>query len=321
VGVAGNVGSPLASHAGLDHEVLVIELSSFQLFWAHGLRLDIAIVTNLEPDHIDWHGSLGEYYRAKGKIIAMLKSGGTLICQERDLSFLIRDALPAAELYPLSWVKETAEVKGAKLLMKGDHATLVSGGTERTLFHYSDVNLLGRHNLENAAMAATSFLLKGGEVDALPASLATFKVPSHRCELVGIVGSVSFIDDSKGTNVAATVAALTSLDGRKVIILGGRGKGEDYGSLANAVQRGAEAVILLGEEAPRIRLALESKGYTKVIEAANMKEAVAQAFKVSPPGGMVLLSPACTSWDMYANYAEKGEDFQRCVIELKREQS
>ena len=102
VGVAGNVGSPLASHAGLDHEVLVIELSSFQLFWAHGLRLDIAIVTNLEPDHIDWHGSLGEYYRAKGKIIAMLKSGGTLICQERDLSFLIRDALPAAELYPLS---------------------------------------------------------------------------------------------------------------------------------------------------------------------------------------------------------------------------
>ena len=321
VGVAGNVGSPLASHAGLDHEVLVIELSSFQLFWAHGLRLDIAIVTNLEPDHIDWHGSLGEYYRAKGKIIAMLKSGGTLICQERDLSFLIRDALPAAELYPLSWVKETAEVKGAKLLMKGDHATLVSGGTERTLFHYSDVNLLGRHNLENAAMAAASFLLKGGEVDALPASLATFKVPSHRCELVGIVGGVSFIDDSKGTNVAATVAALTSLDGRKVIILGGRGKGEDYGSLANAVQRGAEAVILLGEEAPRIRLALESKGYTKVIEAANMKEAVAQAFKVSPPGGMVLLSPACTSWDMYANYAEKGEDFQRCVIELKREQS
>ncbi|HPK42772.1 MAG TPA: Mur ligase family protein, partial [Synergistales bacterium] len=153
VGVAGNIGSPLASHAGLDHEVLVIELSSFQLFWAHGLRLDIAIVTNLEPDHIDWHGSLGEYYRAKGKIVAMLKSGGTLICQERDLSFLIRDALPAAELYPLSWVKETTEVKGARLLIKDDHATLVSGGTERTLFHYSDVNLLGRHNLENAAMA------------------------------------------------------------------------------------------------------------------------------------------------------------------------
>ena len=125
----------------------------------------------------------------------------------------------------------------------------------------------------------------------------------------------------KNANVAATVAALTSLDGRKVIILGGRGKGEDYGSLANAVQRGAEAVILLGEEALRIRLALESKGYTKVIEAADMKEAVARAFKVSPPGGMVLLSPACTSWDMYANYAEKGEDFRRCVIELKREQS
>jgi len=320
-GIAGNVGSPLASHAGLDHEVLVIELSSFQLFWTHGLRLDIAIVTNLDPDHIDWHGSLGEYYRAKGKIASMLKSGGALVCQERDLSFLVRDVLPPAETYPLSWVKGRTEGKGARLLMKGDHAALVSGGAERTLFHYSDVNLLGRHNLENAAMAAVSFLLKGGEEETLPAALATFRAPPHRCELVGVVGGVSFIDDSKGTNVAATVAALTSLDGRKVIILGGRGKGEDYGSLADAVRRGSEAVILLGEEAPRIRQALESRGYTEVIEVANMKEAVTKAFEVSPPGGMVLLSPACTSWDMYANYSEKGEDFQRWVMELKQEQA
>lgn len=117
------------------------------------------------------------------------------------------------------------------------------------------------------------------------------------------------------------MAALTSLDGRKVIILGGRGKGEDYGSLADAVRRGSEAVILLGEEAPRIRQALESRGYTEVIEVANMKEAVTKAFEVSPPGGMVLLSPACTSWDMYANYSEKGEDFQRWVMELKQEQA
>ena len=107
----------------------------------------------------------------------------------------------------------------------------------------------------------------------------------------------------------------------KVIILGGRGKGEDYGSLADAVLLKSGAVVLLGEESPRIRQALESRGFKRIIEAANMKEAVSRAFETSSPGGMVLLSPACTSWDMYANYAEKGEDFQRWVKALKQELS
>ncbi len=318
VGIAGNVGSPLASNTGLEYEIMVIELSSFQLFWTRDLLLDIAMVTNLEPDHIDWHGSLDKYYRAKGKIASMIKSGGALICQERDLSFLLREAPTPVEAYSLTWVKGRAKEKGTRLLMKTGHATLASGGVERTLFRYSDVNLLGRHNLENAAMAAASFLLKGGEENTLQTALRTFKAPSHRCEPVGVVDGVSFIDDSKGTNVAATVAALTSLDGRKVIILGGKGKGEDYGSLADAVQGRSESVILLGEEAPRIKMALKSKGYTKIIEAADMKEAVSKAFEVSSPGGIVLLSPACTSWDMYSNYAEKGEDFRKCVLELRQ---
>lgn len=320
-GVAGNVGSPLASHAGLDQEILVIELSSFQLFWAHDLRLDIAVVTNLEPDHIDWHGSVEEYYRAKAKIVGMLRSTGFLVCQERDLSFLMSDVLPPAGVFPLSWEKEPAERRKENLLMKDDRTVMVSGGVEQVLFNFNTVRLLGRHNLENAAMSAASFLLAGGQRDALTAALASFRSPPHRCELVETVDGVSFIDDSKGTNVAATIAALFSLEGDKVIILGGRGKGEDYGSLADAVLLKSVAVVLLGEESPRIRQALESRGFKRIIEAANMKEAVSRAFEASSRGGMVLLSPACTSWDMYANFAEKGEDFQRWVKALKQEPS
>jgi UDP-N-acetylmuramoylalanine--D-glutamate ligase len=320
-GVAGNVGSPLASHAGLNQEILVIELSSFQLFWAHGLHLDIAVVTNLEPDHIDWHGSVEEYYQAKAKIVGMLKSGGPLICQERDLSFLVPGVPSPAGVFPLSWEKEPAERRKESLLMKDDRAVMVSGGVERALFNYKDVRLLGRHNLENAAMSSAAFILEGGQREALAAALASFRAPSHRCELVETVDGVSFIDDSKGTNVAATIAALTSLEGDKVIILGGRGKGEDYGSLAEVVLMRSQAVVLLGEESPRIRQALESRDFKNIVEAASMSEAVSRAFQASSPGGMVLLSPACTSWDMYANFAEKGEDFQKWVKALKQESS
>ncbi|MDO9508579.1 MAG: UDP-N-acetylmuramoyl-L-alanine--D-glutamate ligase [Thermovirgaceae bacterium] len=319
-GVAGNVGSPLAEHAGIDHEVIVAELSSFQLFWAKRFRLDLAVITNIEPDHIDWHGSLEEYFRSKKKILEMLPQNGRVICQFRDLPMLFPSGDVENKAIPLVWGSRKENRGNKGILMDEDQAVLADGGAGIKLFEYGDLPLLGRHNLENAAMSITSLSLLGGNMRSVKSSLASFKAPSHRCELVAVIDGVTYIDDSKGTNVAATVTALSSLEGKKIVILGGKGKGEDYGPLAIAVSREAAGVVLIGEEKPRIREALIKEGFWAFKEALTMKEAVETAIEMSKMGDVVLLSPACTSWDMYANYKERGDDFRRSVEAASGEQ-
>ena len=138
-------------------------------------------------------------------------------------------------------------------------------------------------------------------------------------EHAGAVDGVVYVDDSKGTNVAASVTAMTSLEGRKIVILGGRGKGEDYAPLAEAVAREADAAVLLGEEREAIADALRKAGFSAIRMAENMEEAVLTARELARPGMTVLLSPACTSWDMYANYGERGDHFRSIVRGLKVE--
>ncbi len=319
VGVAGNVGSPLADHAGQDNEVLVVELSSFQLFWANDLILDLAVVTNVEPDHIDWHGSLEEYFSAKRKITEMVSDSGRVICQERDIPLLFPRENMRVRAIPLVWGNDMNSGYSTAIFMKENQAWIHDAAQSVRLFDHSDVHLLGRHNIENAAMSAAAFCLLGGDMDGAGESLASFKAPPHRCELVDIIEGVSYVDDSKGTNVAASVAALRSLDGRKIIILGGKGKGEDYSPLAEAVASEVDLAILIGEEKTRLRESLENYGVVvQIREAASMEEAVLVASRFSKPGNVVLLSPACTSWDMYSSYKERGEDFINCVKRIRK---
>ncbi len=312
-GIAGNVGSPLAEHAGIEHDVIVAELSSFQLFWARRFRLDLAVITNIEPDHIDWHGSFEEYYRSKKKILELLPQNGEAICQFRDLSKLFPFGSGRIMAIPLLWGRKNSSAADKAILMDEDQAVLAEGAKAVKLFEYADIPLLGRHNLENAAMSVAAFSLLDGNIRSVKPSLASFKAPSHRCELIAVIDGVSYINDSKGTNVAATVTALSSLTGSKVVILGGKGKGEDYTLLASAVSKEAVGAVLIGEERYRIRDALEEAGFKAFREAQTMKEAVGIAKGMAKRGDVVLLSPACTSWDMYANYKERGEDFKRSV--------
>lgn len=313
-GVAGNIGSPLAEHAGIQHEIIVAELSSFQIFWSESFRLELAVITNLDPDHIDWHGTLQDYYCAKRKIINMLPEKGQVICQARDIATLFPDGNHYEKAVPLYW--DHIEEGGFKksVVMFEERAVLRSEGMELKLFDYRDIPLLGKHNLENAAMSLACLALQGVNIDLTGRALGSFKAPPHRCEPVGKFNGVLYVDDSKGTNVAATVAALTSLEGRKIVILGGKGKGEEYRPLAEAVKKEAEAVVIIGEERARIKQSLLEGGFSSIFEASNMKEAVDQASALAKDGYIVLLSPACTSWDMYANYKERGEDFKRSVL-------
>lgn len=308
----GNIGNAVAKAAGKDYEYIVLELSSFQLHWAKTFRTDIAIVTNLAPDHIDWHGSYEKYVEAKSKIIRLLKKDGKAIYQERD-----GYELSAVGGIALSWINPCL-INRIYMDDVGNCAKLRLDGAETKLFDFSDVKLLGRHNLENTAMALAA--LRSCGVAVPPELISRYIPPAHRCAYAGEAGGVTFVDDSKGTNVAASVTAMSSLPNSKVVILGGKGKGEDYAPLAAAVKKYASWAVLLGEEKEKIAAALKEAGFDSFTFAAEMDEAVETAYSKASAGETVLLSPACTSWDMYPNYGARGDHFVRAIREIiKRE--
>jgi UDP-N-acetylmuramoylalanine--D-glutamate ligase len=304
---AGNIGSPIADFAGSDYEFIALELSSFQLHWAEDIRLSGAVVTNLAPDHIDWHGSYEKYAAAKAKIMNFVVDGGFAIVQKRDAETL-GAARDRADV--LSWDETGDQV--IKLDAK-TRAAYLDGGE---LFRFDETTLLGSHNMENIAMAMAAVKRLGLDAGKARAALKSFVPPAHRCSLVLEHGGVRYIDDSKGTNIAASSTAMSSIEGPHVVILGGRGKGEDYAEIVAPLKKYARCAILIGEEAGAIARALRGGGYSEYREAGDMESAVRLAAALAKPGDAVLLSPACTSWDAYANYKERGDHFASLVKEL-----
>lgn len=316
VKTAGNIGSPIAEAAGMDLDYIAVELSSFQLHWVQNFPVDLALVTNLAPDHLDWHGSYEKYVSSKMHLLTQVKPGGQSVVQIRDLA-RIPDG--CANVIPLIPGEEQGSVdaKASLVVSKNKALYLTENGEQQTLFTEQDMPLLGLHNMENGGMAFLACLLQGADQTTLRNALRTFKGLPHRCELVGTRNGVRYVDDSKGTNVAATVTALQSLPGEKIIILGGQGKGEDYSALAQAVKRHAVCAVLIGSDGPRIRESLIKANFSDFFEEGDMEQAVFRASKVAREGETVLLSPACTSWDMYPNYKERGRHFQELVRRLE----
>ena len=310
-GTGGNLGTASAKFTQEDFDAVVLELSSFQLARAtKPIRSKVAVITNLAPDHIDWHGSYEAYVEAKNNVLKLREGWG--IIQDRDF-----DALkPSGKIIVLSWTQKPEHETDGHIFMGKDSATLTLNGETHTLFRYSDTTLIGSHNLENVAMSLCAVHLLGvqGEAKTL---LEGFRPLPHRCEDAGTIDGVQYIDDSKGTNVAATITAMQCIPGRKVIILGGQGKGEDYAPLAEAVKAECDSAVLIGEEAGKIQAALESAGYTSFRRASTMEEALDISRSLAKPGMVVLLSPACTSWDMYPSYKARGEHFCRIVAQWK----
>jgi UDP-N-acetylmuramoylalanine--D-glutamate ligase len=173
--------------------------------------------------------------------------------------------------------------------------------------------------MENVAMAMAVVCLLGADTAGARRKLASHVPPPHRCALVAVSGGVKYVDDSKGTNIAATVTAMSSRDGKKVVILGGKGKGEDYAALLDPLRSHARWAVLIGEEADKIASALEEGAYREYSRASGMEEAVRLASERASAGDVVLLSPACTSWDMYKNYGERGDHFARVVKKMTKD--
>ena len=284
VEVAGNIGRPLTSlvdEAAADAWI-VCELSSFQLEDVETLRPRIAVLLNLEPDHIDRHDTFETYRDAKLRIfeqqgpedVAIVPSGfGSIPGAARRIEFSGTDPLPAEPRIP------------------------------------------GAHNRENAAAAAAAARAAGIGEEAIAEGLLSFAGVEHRIEQIAVVRGVRYVNDSKATNVAAALRALASFPGARLhVILGGLGKHESYAALAEALGPDDRA-YLIGTAAPEIAAALDAAG-ASYVEAGNLSAALAGAAEAAASGDVVLLSPACASFDQFASYEERGEEFGRLVQKL-----
>ena len=339
VQIAGNI-SPAALdvlRADLDADTLpdcwVLELSSFQLHTTYTLQADAATVLNVTQDHLDWHGSMDAYARDKERIFGpdtvrvLNRDDARCLQMAHALSSVVTfgsdapaapDALGLVTENGMQWLSvavgpEEGEKKKRRQIVEPIELFI------NRLMPADALKIRGQHNATNALAALA--LCRAIDLPLAPLLHAArqYAGEPHRVELVATIGEVDYVDDSKGTNVGATVAALSGLGGghaaHLILIAGGEGKGQDFTPLAAPVARHVRAVLLIGRDAPALRTALADTG-VNMIDCASLPEAVVQAAGLAQPGETVLLSPACASMDMFANYVQRAQVFIDAVREL-----
>ncbi|GAB5453327.1 MAG: UDP-N-acetylmuramoyl-L-alanine--D-glutamate ligase [Halioglobus sp.] len=308
VGVGGNLGPPALDLLAPERELYVLELSSFQLERAGTLDLAVATVLNVSADHLDRHGSLQAYHQAKHRIFR----GCRAAVVNPDDPLTVPLLPPDAEV--ISWRMGEPELGGFGLRVV-DGEEVICRGFE-ALLPVTQLAMPGRHNIANALAALALGNCVGLPVKQMLQTLQRFTGLPHRCEPVGEVRGVRYVNDSKGTNVGATLAALQGLGGAGdiVLIAGGQAKGADLSTLRPAIEKHCRAVVLIGEDAAAIETALAGAITTE--HADDMPSAVQAAARLAQRGDTVLLSPACASFDMFSGYEERGELFCAAVATL-----
>ncbi|HEX6268211.1 MAG TPA: UDP-N-acetylmuramoyl-L-alanine--D-glutamate ligase, partial [Burkholderiales bacterium] len=299
---AGNIG-PALLHAALERTpaVWVLELSSYQLETTWSLRPDAAAMLNVTEDHLDRYAGLDDYAVAKARVLF----GARAQVLNRDDRRSLAMALPDARTLTFGLdAPPSAEDFGVV------NGVLHRGST--ALVAASELRVRGGHNVANA-LAACALASTIAPMDALRAGLQTFEGLPHRVQLVATRRGVEWYDDSKGTNVGATIAALKGLAKPTLLVLGGDGKGQDFAPLRGAVERFARRTLLIGRDAPLIEKALAGLPTER---CASLEEAVEKAARHAMPGDAVLLSPACASFDMFRDYKHRGETFAAAVKAL-----
>ena len=305
--VGGNIGVPaLSLLAGDEPDVYVLELSSFQLETTTSLNARAAAVLNITPDHMDRYRDINEYAGAKAQIF---RGNGTMVINTDD-PLVLRMSLSGRRVVNFGLGRPLTaqdygldEIRGETWLMRG----------KESLMPVREVPLTGRYNLANVLAAMALAEAVGVAPEAFCAAVRTFKGLKHRTELVAEHQDVRWYDDSKGTNVGATVAALNGMTSPVILIAGGDGKGQDFSDMKPACIQHARAVVLIGRDAPLIEAALGKA--VKVHHAKDMHDAVRIAKRLAQPGNVVLLSPAFASFDMFRNYEHRAEVFCQAVRE------
>lgn len=308
VGVGGNLGTP-ASALVLEGswEVMVWELSSFQLELISTLRPKVAVFCNFSPDHLDRHGTVEAYLKAKAKIFAWQKSQDLAVINADDPVVMGLSLVSQRRLFSLRSQQADAYRKGEELVFDG-----------KALLSRKQLPLLGDHNVANALAAALACRGVGVPPEAIALGLRHAKPLPHRHQLVAETGGVRFVDDSKATNVGAVVSGLAGYPDKSVhLILGGLGKGQDFSLLLPVVRKTVARAYLIGEAAPALQEILA--GEVPVEPCGTLAEAVRRAKCFARAGEVVLLAPACASFDQFRDYAHRGKEFTRLVQEAERE--
>jgi UDP-N-acetylmuramoylalanine--D-glutamate ligase len=306
--VGGNIGVPVLDLLRTpEPDVYVLELSSFQLEAASSLNARAATVLNITPDHMDRYATLAEYAAAKTRIF---RGDGVMVLNVDDPAVMAM-GLPGRSTVRFGAGPPASDIDYG-LMSHGGETWLARGA--RQLLPASAVPLPGRHNLLNVLAAMALAESVHVPLDAMKRAVARFHGLHHRTELVLERDGVRWIDDSKGTNVGATVAALNGMDAPVILIAGGDGKGADFSELRAPVAKRARAVVLIGRDAALIEKALA--GVVPVVNAVDMHAAVREAARLAQAGDVVLLSPACASFDMFRNYEHRGQVFVQAVKEI-----
>jgi len=305
----GNIGTPLTDFIARDapDHYYVVELSSFQLEGIQTLRPWIAALLNLTPDHQDRYAAPLDYYRAKSRIFMNQGAADHAILNRDDPEVWGMAAALKSRVHPFSRALDLSE--GACL--KGDAVAVRRQGREVRAIPLSAVPLFGTHNLENVMTALLIADLCGVPLPKAEKGLAAFRGLPHRLEKVRELGGVSWFNDSKATNVGATVKSLLSFPGRVVLILGGKDKGGDFSELVPLIRERVAHLILMGKA--RDAIASQVGPIAPTSSVVTMREAVEAARRVAPAGGVVLLAPACASFDQYSGFEARGEDFRSLV--------
>jgi UDP-N-acetylmuramoylalanine--D-glutamate ligase len=310
--VGGNLGSPVVDAVGTEAAgpdgFVVVELSSYQLERVDRFRANVAVLLNVTEDHLDRYASFGDYVAAKGRLFHGQRRGDCAVVPAGDALCESLARVSSASVHRFGSPDGDVRV---------DRDCIVNG-TSSLALPVDALSVRGAHNLENACAAALAARLAGVEPPQVADALRAFRGLPHRMELVRTVGGAEYLDDSKATNVGAAVAAIDGLvdrEGRVVLIAGGVDKGGSYAPLRERMERVGGAVVLIGAAASRIATVFEGSPIP-VVHAGSMEDAVERASSLSEPGDAVLLAPACSSFDMFRSYADRGEAFQRAVCAL-----
>jgi UDP-N-acetylmuramoylalanine--D-glutamate ligase len=315
--VAGNVGTPLASLVGkVDRDAAVVcEVSSFQLEDTQHFAPECAVFLNLAPDHLDRYGTMEDYLAAKLRIFANQGNDDVAVYNGASPELQNRDLGGCARLVRFCPTEGTAADPDCELSM-GEN--VIFAGDE-PLLRADQLKLLGAHNVENAMAAAAAALTTGIPREAVAEGLASFEGVPHRLERVRVLGGVLYVNDSKATNVASATAGIEAFEGGVHLILGGSLKGETFERLLEPVERRCVACYLVGEAAERLTedLAPAARAGVAIQDCGTLERAVAAAHARAQPGEVVLLSPACASFDAYDDFEARGEHFRRLVEALE----
>ena len=306
--VGGNIGTPLLAlvEKSTDPAVTVAEISSFQLETIDKFRPEIGVLLNLTPDHLDRHGTFEEYASAKMRMFENQL--------ERDMAVLNADDPEITKRMPakphIFWFSRQKRVATGAFL-RDNEIIFRNEGSEAVLARRDQIPLRGEHNVENVLAACAAAYLAGATPAAIANGVKSFSGVEHRLEYAGEYGGVQFYNDSKATNVDAAVKAIAAFPGPLVVILGGKDKGSPYTPLRDWLHDRARLALLIGEAAPKIALDLE--GVVEIRQAGTLERALQLAFAAAQPGDTVLLAPACSSFDQFQNYEQRGRAFKELV--------